>query len=757
MLLRAGAASRPPDFEAEMPGRSHRFGRHDRLMIDGATYRVARKKRDVHLLQLVSDGFIEDYHVTKSDEEISDLLRTGRLRHDAGYFSRVLATLRLRHDDSDLSDLSDAELRTIAWKKEWCVRFNRRRTNLEAAWRPTASLADMRIFIDIEKDAMDRWYLDAFGERRKPGRKRKGEIRKPFDYPGASTLRDWLLRFHECNERIDAFKPGYRRSGNRNQIDPRAVPIIERCVKRYASSKQPLMGDIYEDVEAELDELNGSLPERARVYVSSKAVRRRIHEIDPFIRDAGRLGVDRALRKYTPVGRGLRIEGPMQRVEMDDWESDLQSLIVSSRQWRTMSAATRAKVPRGRCVFTIAIDVATHCIVGFNMTVYAPSTATARSGLRSVVVDKTALARWAGAASDWPMHGRPEFVATDGGPAFSGEFESALRLCLTHRTLPEQDPRMRGTIESYFRRFKRICRYFSGQTFANVVELGDYPSERMASLTFEGLYRSAIRWIVDVYHHKPHGGLDGGTPYGAWRRLTQKYPLALPPSDQQVKAAFGLREKRTIDKNGIDYLGLRYHSDVLGALHRLVGNHPVTIVVDENDLGSILVRVPEKAAERLGPGIIDYLTVPSVQSIPDGTTLGNVLEGIAEVREIVRQEQAEGRAIRLAAHRDLMDFGEKARSEAGVEEFTITQRQLSIMTGAIEHRGRAAFTEVAYGTDPLPTEGAEIGEVVAQSPRRRARKPPAAPPSSAAPAPPSSDAGSRRPFDGGMNLDGDDE
>ncbi|WAP70070.1 integrase core domain-containing protein [Jiella pelagia] len=126
------------------------------------------------------------------------------------------------------------------------------------------------------------------------------------------------------------------------------------------------------------------------------------------------------------------------------------------------------------------------------------------------------MAKWAGCRSDWAMFGRFECLATDGGPPFRDEFEDAVRHCRSGRSLPDQDPRMRGTIESFFRLFRRLCRYFTGQSFSNVVEKGDYEAEEMASLVFEGLVRAAIVFIVDSYHHRKHRGLGGRTPYAVW-------------------------------------------------------------------------------------------------------------------------------------------------------------------------------------------------------------------------------------------------
>lgn len=64
------------------------------------------------------DLVAEDYYMSKTDKDINALLRSKRLRIDEGRYSKTLWILRVRHDSSDLSDLSEEELRTVAWKKE---------------------------------------------------------------------------------------------------------------------------------------------------------------------------------------------------------------------------------------------------------------------------------------------------------------------------------------------------------------------------------------------------------------------------------------------------------------------------------------------------------------------------------------------------------------------------------------------------------------------------------------------------------------
>lgn len=730
-----------------------KFGRHDRIVINGQAYRAIGKAKRRHVLQLVVDDIVQEEHfVTKTDAEITDLLRRNMLRHDPGYFSRALSLIRVRRDSSDLSDLREDELRTVLWKVEWCTRFQAARSDMAAAWRPTMSLSDIAVFIEEYKHDLDRWYLDRFHERRPAGRHVPGKPRKEFDYPSPSSLRNWVLHWHANEERMEAFRPKYHLCGNRNQLDPRAISVVADCVNGFASSSRPLMRDIYETVESKLHKLNMALPAGSkRIYVSRNAVNRRIRKIDPFLRDYNRLGPDRAHRKYNAIGTGMTSTIPLQRVEMDDWEIDLFALVVKSSVWRNLSRADRDKVPRIRCNITIAIDDATRCIVGFNLSPNPPSTASSKTALRRVLRDKTALAVMAGAQNHWAMYGSPLTLATDGGAAFLGDFEDAVARSGITRLLPEMDPQKRGTIEAFFRIFKRLCRYFAGQSFANVVERGDYPAEQLASVTVAELEKTVVRFIVDSYHCRPHRGLAGSTPYQTWKRLT-KDGRSPPMSETRQRAAFGIRVPRKLGKHGVVHLDISYNSQALNQLYRRHENVTVDVFVDPLDLGSVLVRIPRDRHDTQEKALDDYLVVPCVDDRAKGLTLDSFLIARKHLAIQAKDDEAAGLIARLEAHDALMDAGERTRREAGLREFRATSTEYDRAIKAIFHKNAAALDGPDQGP-PQPIDGIP-GRVVARSARRKANQAPAS--AQVDKAGSESAEKPRRPFGGSLNL-GDDE
>ncbi|TNC11694.1 transposase family protein [Methylobacterium terricola] len=716
------------------------LGLNDRVTIAGVRYRPAGREGKANLLrQVVDDAVVETALSPLTDEEYARLREAKRIRIEEGYFSHAYQLLRDRADGGDLSDLhdlTDAELRDIAWKVEWCVRFRH-------AWKGIAGRAsrlnktpkDISNFIAAEKHAMLQWYVDTFGTTRPPGRREAGGSRKTFDYPGATTLLGWLNMLDAGDDRPGVLRRQYHKCGNREQLDPRARGIVDKHVRAFASAARPKVTDIHLRIAADLKLLNDRLSPAERVSVSERTVRRRIAKLPPILVDLAHLGHKRALLKYAPVGNGLvSLDGltkleRMDRVEMDDWEMDLFAVLQNKHVRATLGANAKAEERRlrknrvaVRCTVTVAIDVVTKCVVGLQVTPFAPSAAGSKSALRSIVVDKGPLVALAGAKSDWPMTARPTEIATDGGPAFQGDFHSTLgRLDIEHR-LPGPDPRQRGTIESFFRNIKRLCRLYTGQSFSNVVERGEYRSEELASLLAEDVYLHLVRFIVDDYHHTSHAGLNGKRPYQAWHQAENN--LAPPPDHFKRMLSFGLAvPNRFLAADGVTYLNSQYVHPLMGKLRGLVGGKPLVIVTDPDDMGTILVRVPSEFREQF-PGDGSYLPF-ECQDLHD-LTLAEVLQENREARRFARQERLAGYPFKLNALHDLMKEAEAARRRAGVPSDVISEEQFNRLVKAVERRGLVAVSKQAAPSGPPAPAGygpGNLGTSVAAPP---GRLPPAA-------------------------------
>lgn len=697
-----------------------RLGMNDRVRYQGEFYRPESRDDGARqwVLRRLSDGSALDGHRWHlSDLDHYRLRRAETIVVDDDYFAPVGRLLSERNDDSDLSDLNEDQLLTVTWKLEWCTRFYRARGLRDGYVKaPPCTPEGLAAFIEREREPIHRWYVATFRKPRPPGRFIKGMPPKTYDWPGASTLRDWLAAYEAKRQRKKAFRPKYRNCGNRHQLNGLVVSIIEQEVKGYASRSLPTYSDIYENVLLRLEHENRNREPEDRLSVSEPAVRRRVRKLDPLFKDAGRLGEERARRKYTPVGQGLEsVNGiepleRMDRVEIDDWEMDLFTLVNGKHARDKLSPKARVAakdvIRATRCTVTVAIDVATRCVVGLNVSPSEPSVAGARGALRSVLVDKTPLAQAAKCRCDWPMFAKPREVATDGGPVFKGEFhESVERLGIGHR-YPGGNPTRRATVESFFRMLKAFCRRFTGQSFSNVVKRGDYEAAKLASLFAVDLEALLVKFIVDYYHERSHSELGGVRPRTAWE--TAANMLTAPPDPIQRQVGFGIRlDDRTIDAAGVTFLHIQYRHDKMALLHGSVGKRRLTAIVDPHDLRSILVRVPEEAKRNLdGEG--DYMVFTARTEFRGVSALRH-MNNNATLRVLQSLESAAGQSIRQDALRSIKSAAEKARIRAGVPSDILSAETYLKLFAEFERGGSKATKPRPAPTGPPMSADDEPG------------------------------------------------
>lgn len=712
--------------------RHQKFGRYDRITFGGASYRYVRFEDDdqggSHLLQLSMDGFLQAHHERLTDKQIAQLQRAKNFKVEPAYFSHALDELRMRHDKSNILAFSEEEARTMFWRLEWCKRFNTARTDSSKTLRPKITPHELESFIDIYKDEVHRWYIKRFKDRRPIGRPvltetdgEEVEEPKPFDYPSATTLRNWLRLYRKSGESIIAFAPKYHRCGNRMQLPKQLSDDVDECVKGYASRKLPTRVDINDAVREVVIRFNRQNPGMKPAKVSQTTVNRRIAKLEPFYVDVGRLGRDRALRKYMLVGHGVQVDLPMERVEIDDWEADLFALVVDTDLWAKMTPAQREGVRRVRCTVTVAIDCRTRCIVGLNVSPTAPSVAGSIQALKTMVLDKKQLLKDAEVQEPWPMGGRPDNIFTDGGPVFKGEFRDVATLCGLDTTRPDPDPRQRGTIEAFFRYLQRVCRFYTGQTFNNVVVKADYNAEKMASITVDQFKNAIVKFIVESYHRRRHRGLSYETPLSAWNRLSEKDPPAMITRAQAL-SAFGIKRPNVrLDNHGVYYLDIAYVSDALGELVMKLGRGSrVNMVINPDCLGDVLIQVPERLWEhmhRLYPMVMygEFLEVPALDQGFKGVSVKERLANNAGVRQFVKKAYEEGNDVRIKANLALARGGEDAAALARIAMHNLTQDLHDYIIEKFRTKAAQATGKGPIGDEPPDTGDGEFGETIGRS------------------------------------------
>lgn len=570
----------------------YRLTKHDQVVLNGQAYRPVSTNDRGHHLARIEDNDVREF---LPHDEIARFAQAGTLLVKQGFYLPETAARRAKGRDVALFDLPQDEQRRVLRRKAYCEMFMEMEAQRKDVTRSDASMtiAIAEIHSQLVRD--ETTATRAAGSSRRASCEVQINVSLP---PTPSTLRRWLRDFRDGGFVAVALCSNTKGRGNRN---PRksgdAWALVNQHVGRYASANRDSRAMVYRDYRSALEERNG---ERAAAglelieSVSYQTFRKHMDKtLDPFAVMAGRHGAEAARRKFgiihgrEPVGR------PLELVEMDEWRVSLQVLMAKSGIWETLDDEQRDMVGEiGRVWVSAAIDSATRCILALRFTM-APSAASALATLEMVVTDKSAIAGAAGCRSPWNMHGVPEVVCMDNGPSFRAEQVKVAIAALgaSYHFPPAGRPELRAQIERVFGTFQQeYSRYFQGQTFSNVVDKGDYDSEKHASLNLETLNRTLVRYVVDAYHNRPHSELAGATPIQTWNRLVGQFGVVPPPDSDTRRHIFGIPCQRRISGRGIRILGIHYQSRELQELRRKVGE--VTVKVGRWDLGMVSVQTP---------------------------------------------------------------------------------------------------------------------------------------------------------------------
>lgn len=379
----------------------------------------------------------------------------------------------------------------------------------------------------------------------------------------------------------------YGGNAGSTRLDPEVEGIVQSYVHKWASVDRLNQNTVYEEMRTKIDELNESRPEEHRLTPPNiKTFRRRIKKLPPAFRAAARNGADAGALEYSIHRQGLDPIRPLERCEMDEWVTDVHTVLAVAGVLQTMSKKERAAIPRLRLYLTAIIDVASECLISADVHRKPPSIKTSIAALEMATMDKTAIAKELGCFSPWDMHGTLELIAVDSAAWYvSDEFRWTVNdLGATLFLPPTGAASARGTIERFFRTCShKAFEYFSGRTWGSVSEKGLVDAEKEASIVFEQARALLLRFIVDVYHNTKHNG--GETPREAWKRLKNRYGVLPSPTGHRRRAIFGSSFEATVTASGFTWQGVPYQSNALQHVRRNVTNK-VLARVDRYNLGA---------------------------------------------------------------------------------------------------------------------------------------------------------------------------
>jgi putative transposase len=361
--------------------------------------------------------------------------------------------------------------------------------------------------------------------------------------------------------------------------------VIQTSIFGYYLKKQrPRIADLHRHVILECRKTKILPP-------SYKAIRARVQSLDPALTLRRREGSSAARDKFAPVKNGPSPKRPLELVQIDHTLADIMVVDEIERQ------------SIGRPWLTLVIDVATRSVLGFHLSLDAPSSTSVALALSHSVLSKRAFLESESIVSKWPMEGLPETIHLDNAKEFhSTALKRGCRdhgMSLTYR--PPRTPHFGGHIERLIGTMMGEIHLLPGTTFSSTEDRCNYKPAKMASLTMRELQKWLTIQIVDIYHQRVHRSI-GEPPIRAWENAwsTAKAAIRYPRDVQNFYVDFLPGEFRMIRRDGIQLFGIHYWESVLSPFAGR-SKERYLIRYDPRDLSHVYTKATSNG---------DYLKIP---------------------------------------------------------------------------------------------------------------------------------------------------
>ncbi|MCI0730057.1 MAG: DDE-type integrase/transposase/recombinase [Chloroflexi bacterium] len=340
----------------------------------------------------------------------------------------------------------------------------------------------------------------------------------------ASVYR-WVKDYEASGGDVRALIPRtHQRNKGKRRLSEAAEALTGNVIEElYLQRERFRIEDVWHEVGLRVDEENRFRTEEERLEAPSRrTVARRIEAMGMANKLTARRGRRAAAHELKQVGKMARVLIPLAVVQIDHTTLDI--IIVDPVD----------RLPIGRPVITLCIDVATRYPLGFYIGFEPAGYLTVMECLYHAIRPKPDVRQRYGTKHDWIAFGQPVKLITDDAPEFVGrDLEDACwQLGIVLDPLPPGMPEWKPEIERFFRTQNTgLVHQQSGTTFSNPQDRGDYDSVGKAHFTPDEFLQNFYIFIVDVYVETYHRGLKG-VPARRWEAALKDTPPACRPTSK---------------------------------------------------------------------------------------------------------------------------------------------------------------------------------------------------------------------------------
>ena len=286
----------------------------------------------------------------------------------------------------------------------------------------------------------------------------------------------------------------------------------------------------------------------------------------------------------------FRVDAPLEVVQIDHTLADIM----------VVDGLTR-RVAR-RPWISVALDVATRCVVGISVSFDRPNAATVALLVTRVAFSKELWIKSLDVQAQWPMHGIPESLHLDNAAEFhsralkAGCAEYGIKLLYR----PVGRPQFGGHIERVIRTLMERLKSLPGATGQSTKSRrgnARIKPEKNAALTLREFERWIVLEIAQRYHSREHRGLKGGTPAQAWAQHISRSPPRvleqIPEAGLRFMVHFLPMKHRTVQNDGLTIFYIRYWHPIFTTWRAL--QRDVIVRYHPDDLSRLFVSANGKA------------------------------------------------------------------------------------------------------------------------------------------------------------------
>lgn len=268
---------------------------------------------------------------------------------------------------------------------------------------------------------------------------------------------------------------------------------------------------------------------------------------------------DIAKDNFTPKPNKFLADYPLHRIQIDHTPGDV--IIVDDEH----------RLPIGRPYVSLAIDMYSRVIVGYYVSLDAPSAFSVAMCLVHAMLPKDEWLKSFGIEAEWNVWGKPYEIHSDNGPDF--KTRNLIQSCTAHNIdrqfRPKDTPHWGGQIESLMNTKARAFATLPGATARNVDERGAVDPDGEAVISFSAFEKWFVAQIIK-YNNEPHSGIEFMPPRAKWNEAFLGSELRKPicglpdrPADPlTLEIDFLPATTRTVQTYGVEWNAF-YYAEIL--------------------------------------------------------------------------------------------------------------------------------------------------------------------------------------------------